>query len=234
MGPQSRALLQTLSDCDLSNDALPFGRSAEIDLGYATVRASRITFVGELGYELLVPTDLCGYVFDLLLETGEPHGLRRAGLYAMAACRLERGYRLMGVDIGPEETPLEAGLGFAVCWDKPGGFIGREALLALRNEGPPAQRWVHVAAEDCGVDAPVLMGKEILWRNSERVGYLSSGGWGFRLERSLGLGYVRCPEADLQAWLDGSQFEIEVGSGMHAATVQLQPFYDPSGARIRQ
>jgi len=233
MGPESRALLQGLSDSDLSNETLPFGRSMEIDLGYATIRASRVTFVGELGYELLVPADLCGYVFERLVEAGEAQRLSHAGLYAMAACRLERGYRLMGLDIGPEETPLDAGLGFAVAWNKPGGFIGRDALLTRRQAGPPAQRWVHVAVDDRGEDTPILMGREVLWRDGERVGYLSSGGWGFRLERSLGLGYVRCPDADLRSWLEGGCFEVEVGAVRHAAKVQLEPFYDPTGARTR-
>ena len=133
MGPKSRQLLQSLSDSDLSNDALNFGYSDEINLGHVTVRASRVTFVGELGYEILVPTEMCGYLHDLIVGAGAGFGLRYAGLYAVAACRLERGYRLMGLDITADETPVEAGLGFAVGWHKVGDFIGRERVEAQRG-----------------------------------------------------------------------------------------------------
>lgn len=234
MGPNSRALLQELSDRDLSDAALPFTRSAEIDLGYATVRASRVTFVGELGYELLVPTDLCGYVHELLCDAGKRFGLAHAGLHAMFACRLERGYRIMGLDIGPEENPLEAGLGFAVSWDKPGGFIGRDTLIARRQAGPPAQRLVQVAIADASEAAPILMGKEIIWRDGVRVGYVTSGGWGFRLDRSLGMGYVGSATGVTKDWLAKGRFELEVALEKHAARLQFQPFYDPEGLRTRQ
>src|SRR5262249_15509303 len=159
-------------DADLSNEAFPFGASREIELGYATLRASRVTFVGELGYEFLVPSDLCGYVHDLLFSAGQE--LRFAGLYAMAACRLERGYRIMGLDMSPEETPLDAGLAFAVAWDKPGGFIGKDALQRRREGGAPRSRLVNLCLAEDGPSAPILMGRETIWRDGVRVGSVSS------------------------------------------------------------
>lgn len=233
MGPRSRELLQRLSDRDLSDPALPFAHSAEIDLAYATVRASRVTFVGELGYELLVPTDMCGHVYEAIWEAGGGSGLTMAGLYTMAACRLERGYRIMGVDIGPEETPIEAGLAFAVAWDKAGGFIGRESLLDRRGSGAPATRLVQVCIEDDSDEAPILIGREVIWRNGERVGSITSGGWGFRLEKSLGMGYVTAAHGITSEWLQTGRFEVEVALSRHPARVQLRPFYDPTGARTR-
>ncbi|AZO45234.1 FAD-dependent oxidoreductase [Mesorhizobium sp. BR1-1-3] len=230
MGPKSRQLLQSLSDSDLSNDALNFGYSDEINLGHVTVRASRVTFVGELGYEILVPTEMCGYLHDLIVGAGAGFGLRYAGLYAVAACRLERGYRLMGLDITADETPVEAGLGFAVGWHKVGDFIGRERVEAQRGR-PPESRLVQFALE--GDDAPILIGNEIIWRNGDRVGTITSGGWGFRIDRSLGMGYVFAPGGASADWLKQGSFEIEVAGAKFPAVAQLAPFYDPTGERTR-
>ncbi len=135
MGPNSRALLQTLTDADLSNDAFPFGTSQIIDLAYARVRASRVTYVGELGWELYIPTEFATGVFDALVAAGEAFGLRHAGYHALNSLRTEKGYRHWGHDITTDETPLEAGLGFAVAWDKQGGFIGRDALADATKSG---------------------------------------------------------------------------------------------------
>ena len=128
MGPNSRALLQKLSGADLSNAAFPFGTSKEIEIGYARVRASRITYVGELGWELYIPTEFAAHVFERLIAAGADFGLTPAGMHTMNNCRTEKAYRHWGHDMSDEETPIEAGLGFAIAWDKKGGFIGREAL----------------------------------------------------------------------------------------------------------
>ena len=135
MGPNARRLLQSVTDADLSAEAFPFGTSREIDLGCGFVRATRITYVGELGWELLIPADLAGHVYDTLTEAGEAHGLRHAGYHALDSLRMEKAYRSWGHDISGGDTPLEAGLGFAVAWDKPGGFTGRDALLRQKEAG---------------------------------------------------------------------------------------------------
>ncbi len=145
MGPSSRALLSTLTTADLSNEGFPFGTSQIIDLGYARVRASRVTYVGELGWELYIPTEYATGVFDVIVEAGAPFGLAHCGYHALNSLRTEKGYRHWGHDISPDETPLEAGLGFVVAWDKPGGFIGRDALVAQKAQGL-RQRLVQFAA----------------------------------------------------------------------------------------
>ncbi len=139
MGPKSRALLEKLSGADLSNAAFPFGQSKEIEIGYARVRASRITYVGELGWELYIPTEFVAHVFETLWEAGQEFGLAPAGMHSMNNARMEKAYRHWGHDIADEDTPLEAGLGFAVAWDKTGGFIGKEALEKQRAKNVQRQ-----------------------------------------------------------------------------------------------
>ena len=135
MGPGSRALLSELTAADLSNERFPFATSQEIELGYGMVRAMRITYVGELGWELYIPTEFALHVFDEIMAVGEGHGLTLCGFHAMGSCRLEKGYRHFGHDIGPEDSPLQAGLGFSVGWQKDADFVGRSALEAQRKEG---------------------------------------------------------------------------------------------------
>jgi 4-methylaminobutanoate oxidase (formaldehyde-forming) len=233
MGPRSRELLQGLSDTDLSNTALPFGYSKEIDLGYSTVRAARVTFVGELGYELMVAAEFCGYVHDLLTRAGEHVGLLKAGLFTLGACRVERGYRVMGLDIGPEYTPIDAGLAFAVAWDKPVDFNGRAAMEKARRAGPSINRLVQFCLDDASKAAPILMGREVVYRNGESVGSISSGAFGFRLQRSLGMGYVSHAAGVTKEWLAIGEFELDIAMKRHGVRASLQPFYDPDGSRTR-
>ncbi len=148
MGPNSRALLEQLTGEDFSNDAFPFATSREVDLGFARVRASRITYVGELGWELYIPAEFAAHVYEMITEKGREHGLVHAGYHAMNACRTEKAFRHWGHNIGDEDTPIEAGLGFAVAYDKPGGFIGRNALLRQKEQGVPARRLVLFQLED--------------------------------------------------------------------------------------
>ncbi|MGB7904486.1 MAG: FAD-dependent oxidoreductase [Steroidobacteraceae bacterium] len=233
MGPRSRELLQAVSGADLSNEAHPFGRSREIEIGYARVRASRITYVGELGWELYLPAEHCLDVYEQLLASGAPLGLMHAGYHAMGACRVEKGYKHWSHDIGDEDTPLDAGLGFTVAWDKPGGFVGREALLAQKAAGPLKRRLVQVMLDDASDTAPLLYHEEPLVRDGVIVGSIRSGAWGHRLGRSIGMGYVSCDDGVAAEWLASGQWEVEVACRRHSCRVQLQPWYDPRNERIR-
>ncbi|MGL6224856.1 MAG: aminomethyltransferase family protein, partial [Steroidobacteraceae bacterium] len=233
MGPRSRELLQELSGADLSNATHPFGHSREIEIGYARVRASRITYVGELGWELYLPTEHCLDVYEQLLQAGAPLGLTHAGYHAMGACRVEKGYKHWSHDIGDEDTPLDAGLGFTVAWDKPGGFVGREALLAQKAAGPLKRRLVQVMLDDASDAAPLLYHEEPMVRDGVIVGSIRSGAWGHRLGRSIGMGYVTCAAGVTPEWLASGQWEVEVACRRHACRVQLQSWYDPRNERIR-
>jgi glycine cleavage system aminomethyltransferase T/glycine/D-amino acid oxidase-like deaminating enzyme len=233
MGPSSRPLLEKISGADLSNEVHPFAHSREIDLGYARVRASRITYVGELGYELYMPTEHLAEVYERLVDAGAAFALTHAGYYAMGACRVEKGYRSWGHDIGDADTPLEGGLAFTIAWDKPGGFIGREALLAQKGAGPLPKRLVQVALQDNSAAAPLLFHEEPLLRDGVLVGSIKSGAWGHRVGRSLGMGYVHCSEGVTREWLASGQWSVEVAWTAHPVDVQLEPFYDPKNTRIR-
>lgn len=230
MGPKSRDLLGRLTDADLSNSAFPFATSKVIDLGYAKVRASRITYVGELGWELYIPTEFVQGVYDLLVEEGVAFDLRLAGYHAMNSLRMEKGYRHWGHDITDEDTPLESGLGFAVAWSKPEGFIGRDALLRQRDMGP-RRRMVHVALNDPAV---LIYHNEPIWRDGRLVGRITSGMFGHTIGTCLGLGYVTNPDGTVDAaFLESGNFEVEV-AGVHVpARASLRAFYDPSHSRVK-
>jgi 4-methylaminobutanoate oxidase (formaldehyde-forming) len=233
MGPASRALLSAVSGADLSNAAHPFGHAREIEIGYARVRASRITYVGELGWELYVPAEQVMDVYECLMDSGAAYGLQLAGYHAMASCRVEKGYRHWSHDIGDEDTPLEAGLGFTVAWDKPGGFVGRDALHAQHARGVLTKRLVQVMLEDHSAAAPMLYHEEPILRDGVIVGSIRSGAWGHRIDRSIGMGYVACDAGVTADWLGRGRWQVEVAGERHAAFVQLQPWYDPKGERIK-
>ena len=228
MGPKSRELLQMVSPADFSNEAFPFGTSQEIDLGYARVRASRLTYVGELGWELYMPTEFATHVFDRLIEAGQPLGLRQAGYFALNSLRMEKGYRHWGHDIGEEDTPLQAGLGFAVAFDKTGGFIGRDALLRQKEQGKPDRKLVQLMIDV--PDAPLLYHHEPIWRDNKIVGSVTSGAYGHRIGASLGMGYVTLP---IDAALGDDQLEVEVAWKRYPVKAQMKPWYDPQGQRIK-
>jgi 4-methylaminobutanoate oxidase (formaldehyde-forming) len=229
MGPRSRDLLQSLTPNDLSNEAVPFGNSAIIELGYALVRATRITYVGELGYELCVPTEFARGVYDVVAEAGRAFGLRHAGYQALDTLRLEKGYRHWGHDIGPEDTPLESGLGFAVRLGKAIDFIGREALRP-RKDKPVTRRLVSFLLQDT---AHLLFRDEPIWQDGRRVGRIMSGSFGHTLGASIGLGWTNVPDGNAAAQISAGGFEIEIAGERIAATASLAPFYDPKGLRIR-
>lgn len=232
MGPKSRALLEALSGEVLSNEVLPFGHSREIEIGYGRVRINRLTFVGELGYELYIPAEFSLHVFNVLTENGKQFGLKHGGFFAINCMRMEKGYRHWGHDIGDEDTPIQAGLGFAVAYDKPVEFIGRAALLRAKEKGLSQRRLIQVrlAGDDA---APLLYHDEPILRNGEIVGSITSGGYGHRIGASLGMGYVSCPDGVNLDYLNSGDFEVEVACERIRAEVQFKPFYDPMNDRIR-
>ncbi|MFT3986698.1 GcvT family protein [Aestuariivirga sp.] len=233
MGPKSRALLEKLSGEDLSNEAFPFGTSKEIEIGYARLRASRITYVGELGWELYIPAEFTAHVFERLWEAGKDFGLTPAGMHTMNNCRVEKAYRHWGHDISDEDTPMEAGLGFVMSWDKAGGFIGKEALEKQRALSVQPKRMVCLALKNNSASAPMMYHEEPIYRNGVIVGSTTSGAWGHRVNLSLGMGYVKHEAGVTKDWLDSGSWEVELAWKRYPATVQFAPFYDPKGARIK-
>ena len=230
MGPRSRELLATLADADLSTAAFPFATSRLIDLGYARVRASRITYVGELGYELYIPAEFAQSVYDDIVRAGEPFGLQLAGYHALTSLRMEKAYRHWGHDIGDEDTPLEAGLGFAVAWNKPVEFVGREALRRQREAGVE-RRLVALALEETD---RLLYHNEPIWRDGELVGRITSGMFGHTVGAALGLGYVANRGAPVSDdWIAAGHYEVEIAAERVAARVSQRAFYDPAGERVR-
>ncbi|GAB7543812.1 GcvT family protein [Cupriavidus sp. 8B] len=230
MGPNSRALLEKVSGEDLSNAAFPFATSREIQLGYTRVRASRITFVGELGWELYIPIEFTVHVYEQLMKAGEPFGLKLAGYHAMNSCRTEKGYRHWGHDLTTEDNPLEAGLGFCIAWEKPGGFIGQDAVRRVKEAGPLKRRMVQFRLAD---PTQLLYHEEPISCDGKIVGSISSGMYGHRLDASLGMGYITAEEGITAQWLAQQRFEIEVAWQKIPAVASLAPFYDPTNARIK-
>ena len=229
MGPRSRELLQSLTPADLSHAAFPFATSQEIELGFGIARASRITFVGELGWELYIPTEFMQGIYDVIVEAGDKVGLVHAGYHALNSLRMEKGYRHWSHDITDEDTPLEAGLGFTVKFDKDGGFIGREALLAQKENGLP-KRLLQFKLRD---PEPLLYHNEPIWRNNEIVGHITSGAYGHTLGGCIGLGYVHTDHGiQPDEVLDGD-YEIEVACERYVAEASLRPMYDPDNEKIR-
>jgi 4-methylaminobutanoate oxidase (formaldehyde-forming) len=232
MGPKSRELLQSLTPADLSNAAFPFGTSQTIDLGYARVRASRITYVGELGWELYIPTECAMGVFDVLMEAGKAFDLKLCGYHALNSLRMEKAYRHWGHDISDEDSPLQGGLGFAVAMNKLGGFIGRDALQKQKADGI-TRKLLQFALHDA---SKLLYHNEPVLRDGVIVGRISSGMFGHALGQSLGMGYVEfgsTPGAGDAAQLLAGNYEIEVAGVRVGATPSLAPFYDPKSLRIK-
>ena len=229
MGPRSRDLLQSLTDADLSNEAFPFATSREIDLGFGFVRATRLTFVGELGWELLIPTELARHIYDVLRDAGEPHGLRMAGYYAMNSLRLEKAYRSWGHDIASSDDPFGAGLSFAVAWDKPGGFIGREALARIRDTGVDRRLMQFVLADP----GPMLFHDEPVYRDGLLVGRVEAAQYGYTLGGAVALGWVQAPGVEAGEWFEQGTYEIQVPEGRIPANASLRPQYDPASARVK-
>ncbi|MCX6044915.1 MAG: aminomethyltransferase family protein, partial [Chloroflexi bacterium] len=228
MGPQARTLLSKVTDADLTNQAFPFGTMQTINVGMVTARALRITYVGELGWELHTPTECLVDLYDTLWVAGRELGLVNAGAYAINSLRLEKGYVAWGADVSPDETPAEAGLGFAVAWDKPVEFLGRAALLEQRMR-PLKKRLAIFVLQDPNA---VLWGNEPIWRNGQLVGYTSSGAYSYTLGGAIGAGYVKNAGGVDQNFVLSGHYEIETNGTRVPATVYLHSPYDPKRARI--
>jgi 4-methylaminobutanoate oxidase (formaldehyde-forming) len=230
MGPRARDLLQSLTPADLSHASFPFATSREIEMGFGHVRASRITFVGELGWELYIPTELMQHLYDLIAAAGESYQLVHAGYHALNSLRLEKAYRHWSHDITDEDTPLEAGLGFVVKFDKPGGFIGREALIDQQERGL-SRHLVQLRLKD---SEPLIYHNEPIWRDGEIVGHITSGAYGHTLGGAIGLGYVTAEPGSAAESVLAASYEVEVACERVAAEVSLQPLYDPENTQIRR
>jgi 4-methylaminobutanoate oxidase (formaldehyde-forming) len=215
-GPKSRALLQTLTSADLSNEAFPFRAAREIDIGYARVLCIRITYVGELGYELYVRAEQAVHVYDRLVKSGKSFGLRHAGLKALASLRLEKGYRDYGHDIDNTDNAFDTGLGFFIDFNKSSGFIGRDAALKQRSATPSRRRLVQMLVKD---PEPMLFHAEIVLRDGKPVGYVRAGSYGHTLGGAVGLAAGR--------------WEVDIAGRRYPALVSMRPFYDPEMKRIR-
>ncbi|NDR59090.1 GcvT family protein [Aliiruegeria sabulilitoris] len=227
MGPASRALLQAVSPNDFSNAVNPFGTAQEIEIGMGLARVHRVTYVGELGWEIYTTTEMAGHVFETLMQAGEGMGAKLCGMHMMDSCRIEKAFRHFGHDITSEDHVLEAGLGFAVAKDKP-DYIGRAAVERRREQGLQ-RRMVQFLLKD---PEPLLYHAEPILRDGEVVGYLSSGNYGHTLGGAVGMGYVPCP-GEKPAELLSSSFEIEVAGRRVQAEASLRPLYDPASERVK-
>lgn len=229
-GPKARAVLQKVSAADLSHEGFPFMSARHIDVGYFEVLALRVTYVGELGWELHVPTIHAVQVYDLLVEAGREFGLRNAGMQTLSSLRLEKAYRDFGVDVDNTDNPIEAGLGFAVKSDKPGGFVGRDALVAIQSAGVPRRRMLQFLLEDPG---HLLHGNEIVHLNGVPVGHLQVGAYGHSLGAAVGIGFVELDTPVTAETVNTGSWEINIAGQLVKARASLRPLFDPGMDRIR-
>ena len=229
-GPRSRELLQSLTSVDLSNNAFPFRAVRYIDVGFARLLCVRVTYVGELGYELYIPAEHATEVYERIVEAGRVFGLTHAGLKALSSLRLEKGYRDYGHDIDNTDDPYEVGLGFALDLKKPLGFVGKEAVLSRKARGPPTRRLVQVLVND---PTPLMFHAEVLLRDAVAVGYVRAASYGHTLGGAVGLAMVEANRAVDDTYLDGGAWEVEIAGSRYPATVSLKPLYDPGMKRVK-
>jgi 4-methylaminobutanoate oxidase (formaldehyde-forming) len=229
MGPRARDVLASVTDADVSNAAFPFGSWREVMIAGAPVRALRVTYVGELGWELHMPVETALVVYETLMAAGQQHGIANAGYRAIESLRLEKGYRAWSADIGPDHTPLEAGLGWAVKLKQNTPFLGREALVAQAAK-PPKKRLAGFTVADPAI---VLLGRETIFRDGRQVGWLTSGGYGYTIGQNIGYGYVRNAEGVPTDWLTSGKYELEVATERVPAEIHLAPLYDPKMERVK-
>lgn len=229
-GPWSRDLLSEVTLADLDNAAFPYYTAQQIDLHHGLGLALRMSFVGELGWELYVPTEFALNVYDRIIEVGSEFGLLHAGMETLESTRTEAGRLDYGLDMENSDSPLEAGLGFAVDFDKPGGFVGREVLLAQREERPYKSRLVQFLLED---PEPLLYGEEPILRDGDPVGYLRSGAYGHTLGGAMGFGYVEDEAGVTADFVKAGNFEIQVAGACYSAKASLRSMYDPQNLRVR-
>lgn len=229
MGPNSRDLLTKATGHNFSNDAFAFGINQALEIGYAPCRATRVSYVGELGWELYIPVDMARHAFEQIWQHGQSYDLKLAGMHALDSCRIEKKFVHFGHDIGDEDTPLESGMGFVCAYDKAIPFIGRDPALA-QKEQVRSKRLLQFLLQD---PEAMLYHHEPIWRDGQLVGHLTSGNYGHTLGGSVGLGYVHHPDGVNKSYVDAGQWEIEVAGERIPATASLRALYDPSGARMR-
>ena len=227
-GPRSRELLQSLTSTDMSNDAFPFRAAREIDLGFARVLCARITYLGELGYELFVPAEQAAYVYDLVTEAGAAYDLAHVGLKALSSLRMEKAYRDFGHDIDNTDSPLEVGLGFTIDWDK--DFVGRQAVTAVKESGPLMRRLAQVRILD---PEPLMFHGEVVYRDGVPVGYVRAASYGHTLGGAVGLAMIETGEPVTPEVINTGTWEIDVAGVRYPAVASLRPMYDPDNARIK-
>jgi glycine cleavage system aminomethyltransferase T len=227
MGPKARDLLQAVSPNDFTNAVNPFGTAQEIEIGMGLARAHRVTYVGELGWEIYASADMAGHVFETLYAAGQDMGVKLCGMHMMDTCRMEKGFRHFGHDITSEDHVMEAGLGFAVKKDK-ANYIGREAILDKQENGLD-MRLLQFKLTD---PEPLLYHAEPVLRDGEIVSYLTSGAYGHHEGAAMGMGYIPCKGEKLADVL-ASTFEIDVAGTRVKAEVSSKPFYDPTSARVK-
>ncbi len=230
MGPQSRDLLASLCSTDVSHGFFPFATHQLLEIGYAPVHALRITYVGELGWELYIPTEFSSHVYEQILEHGNAPGLMHAGYHALNSLRMEKAYREWGHDIGSNDSPIEAGLEFVVDYDKPRGFLGRDALLRQKENGV-GKRMVSLGLT--GSEA-LLFHEEPIYRDGEVIGRTSSGAFSHTLNQSIALGYIEHPDVFTDDFIIDGKYEIEVANERFAAEISLKPLFDPGNEKIRR
>ncbi len=229
-GPRSRELMQSITTADLSNEAFPFRRAREIEIGYAKVLCIRITYLGELGYELYITAEQAVHVYELIIEAGKEFGLRHAGLKALASLRMEKGYRDYGHDIDNTDDPFEVGLGFAVSLKKPDGFLGKDAVVKRKSQGPRTRRLAQVLVKD---PKPLLFHAEVVRRNGIAIGYIRSGSYGFSLGGAVGLFMIEAGEPVNADYIANGKWEVDIAGKIYPAEVSLKPFYDPEMKKIK-
>ncbi|MEM8496546.1 MAG: FAD-dependent oxidoreductase [Pseudomonadota bacterium] len=229
-GPKSRELLSALTTSDMSDKAFPYLHGKEIDIDYANLLAIRVTYVGELGWELYIPTEHAFQVYDRIIEEGKRFGLQHAGLQTLNSLRLEKGYRDYGHDIDNMDTPLEAGLGFAVKLEKEGGFIGRDALAKQKEAGGLKRRLLQFKLVD---PEPLMYHAEPIFRHGEPVGYIRAAAYGFTVGGAVGLGFVESEEVITPDHVRNDQWEIEIAGKRYEAEASLRPMLDPDMSRIK-
>jgi 4-methylaminobutanoate oxidase (formaldehyde-forming) len=227
MGPSSRKLLQMVSPNSFDNDVNPFGTAQEIEIGMGLARVHRVTYVGELGWEVYVSSDQAGHIFDTLFDAGQDLDMKLCGMHMMDSLRIEKGFRHFGHDITCEDHVLEAGLGFAVKTSKP-DFIGRDAVLRKKENGLD-RRLLQFVLND---SEPLLYHNEPILRDGELVGHLTSGNYGHTIGAAIGLGYVPCKDETVSDIL-ASNYEIDVAGSKIKADVAIKPIYDPKSERVK-
>ncbi len=229
-GPKSRDLLQSITTADLSNSAFPFRHAREVGIGYGRAICVRMTYLGELGYELYIPTEQAVHIYDTIVEAGEKFNLSHAGLKALGSLRMEKGYKDYGHDMDNTDDPYETGLGFTIKLDKPAGFIGKEACIKKKAEGGLKRRLAQVLVKD---REPLLYHAEVIIRNGKNTGYVRSASYCYTLGGAVGLFMIEADEIVDEAYIDKGEWEINIAGKLYPAMVSLKPLYDPGMERIK-